>query len=100
MKNPEVQKIMNRYYSKCKEFEQKSKEELTELIKLGVENNLKMSSTDKQALQDVYKKMLQLEMQNKIKEIQDRKKQDDANKTTESNLGVEETTQNSESSEQ
>ena len=73
MKNPSVQKIMERYYSKCKEFELKSEEELTELIKLGIQNELKMSSTDKQALQDVYKKILHMKMENKIKELKDKK---------------------------
>lgn len=97
MKNPEVQKIMNRYYSKCKEFEQKSKEELTELIKLGVENKLKMSSTDKQALQDVYKKLLHIEMENKIKQIQEEKIKNNA--IEDNNKGFKEITQNTGESE-
>lgn len=98
MKNPSVQKIMNRYYSKCREFEQKTKEELTELIKLGVENQLKMSSTDKQALQDVYKKLLHIEMENKIKEIQ--KEKNKSNETEDNNKRSEEITQTIEQSEQ
>jgi hypothetical protein len=100
MKNVEVQKVMNRYYSKFKEFESKSKEELTDLIKLGIENKLKMSSTDKKALEDVYKKLLHIEMQNKIQQIKEEKekKENETTKITESNLGIEETTQDNKSS--
>lgn len=87
MKNPSVQKIMDRYYSKYKEFESKSEEELNELIKLGIENELKMSSTDKQALQDVYKKIIHMKMENKIKELQEKRK-NDANQGTEQNNNV------------
>ena len=86
MKNPQVQKIMKRYYEQLEKFETKTLEELNSLILQGIKGELKMSSTDKQALHDAYKKLLHISMNNKIEDMKKQKeaKNDNTNTNSES----------------
>lgn len=57
-KNPTQAKIMQRYFDKKEEYSKLSYEEIDNLAKEVYEKKVKLSSTDKEALYDVYRPLV------------------------------------------
>lgn len=98
MKNPQIQKIMKRYFTKVKEFEEKGLETVNILIKDSFEGKIKMSSTDKQALHDAYKKLLKISLDEKVKSLKEEKNAN--NESTQSSSGESQTNEDLQGSSQ
>jgi hypothetical protein len=75
---------MGRYQEKLQQYLGSTLEELNSLMLQGVKGELKMSSTDKQALHDAYKKLLHISMEKKIEEIKQEK--ESKNESTNTNI--------------